>query len=263
MTSFVRPCPVCTFDNEDPSANTCAVCSSLLPAATKPAAAAQSTSAARLVSGRRNVICGWPLDDGSVCSYSASQDHVNRHRRELTAHGKYRTQQSAKSESNQRRLASSFGKRPRIDEPTSSTRSSPPPPATAPAAATSSTRHTPVSPPVPSATTQARSLFDEYAFDGSACTAEGRAFTERSQQQQADLHQEHAQQEGLRLMASIAQAAAEAATAALSDQVRALTEQLRELPANVARDIPAAVREHDEAEASRRSNEATDSSLQR
>ena len=105
--------------------------------------------------------------------------------------------------------------------------------------------------------------FDEFTFDGTATTAEGRAYTERLEQEQASLHQQRAQQEGIQLMASIAQAAAEAATAALSDQVHALTQQLQGLPAAFARDVPAAVRDHDEAEAVRRSSEAADSSLQK
>ena len=119
-----------------------------------------------------------------------------------------------------------------------------------------------MSPPAPPTATQARRPFDEYAFDGSASTAEGRAYTERLAQEQSNLHQEQAQQEGLRLMASMAQAAADAATATLSTQMQAITQQLRDLPATLVRDVPAAVRDHDEAEAHRLSTEAADSSLQ-
>ena len=264
MMSFVRSCPVCTFDNEDPTANTCAVCFNLLPSSSSKSAAPKPTSAAMLASSPGHVVCGWPLDDGSVCQYSAIQQHVNRHQREFAAHGNCRAQMRTQSETSQGRLASLFGKRQRTDEPTSTTRSSPPPPAVpaAPAAATSSTRSTPASPPTPSTSTQARRPFDEYAFDGSATTAEGRAYTERLAQEQSNLHREQAQQEGLRLMASMAQAAADAATEALSTQMQAITQQLRDLPATLVRDVPAAVRDHDEAEAHRLSTEAADSSLQ-
>ena len=205
------------------------------------------------------VTCGWPLNDGRRCDYSARQNHVNRHRRELAAHSEHRAKLERESSRGQTQFGSFFGKRPRVSEDsassTSSTRAIPPPPQPPPAATTSSTRFTPTRPSMPAP-------FHEFAFGGTATTAEGRAYTERMEQEQAILHQQQAQQEGIQLLASMAQAAAEAATAALSEQVHALTQQLQGLPAAVARDVPAAVREHDEAEALRRSTEAADSSLQ-
>jgi polyhydroxyalkanoate synthesis regulator phasin len=255
----VRTCEKCTYENEDPKSGTCAMCGSLLPSVqpTQQPTCSMPTSASASA-----VTCGWPLDDGRICTYSAAQQTVSRHQREVTAHSKYRAQLASRASQSQAGL---FGKRQRSDESTSTTRSVPPPPpaaAPAPAAVTSSTRTIP-SPPPAASTAQTRNTFDEFTFDGSATTTEGNAYTERLEREQASLHQERAQQEGLKLMASIAQAAAEAATAALSGQVQALTEQLRSLPADVARDIPAAVRDHDEAEALRRSSEATDSSLQK
>ena len=213
------------------------------------------------------VLCGWPLNDGCVCDYHGAQFTVNRHQRELGAHSEHRKKLEREASRKQTAFGSLFGKRQRASEDsapsTSSTRSIPPSPPQPPPATGTAPPSTLPSFPQAINSMPPPQYFDEFTFDGTATTDEGRAYTERLEQQQADLHQEHAQQEGLRLMASMAQAAAEAATAALSDQVHALTEQLRDLPANVARDIPAAVREHDEAEASRRSNEATDSSLQR
>ena len=206
------------------------------------------------------MVCGWPLNDVRTCEYCAPQSQVNRHRRELGAHSEHRAKLEREASRNQTVFGGFFGKRQRASEgsvPTSSTHPIPVPPPPQPPPATSSTRF--YSPPLPSMPTP----LNDYVFDGVATTAEGRACTERMEQEQATLHQQRAQQEGVQLMAAMAQAAAEAATAALSDQVQALTEQLQGLPAAVARDVPAARREHDEAEAVRRSSEATDSSLQK
>ena len=60
-----------------------------------------------------------------------------------------------------------------------------------------------------------------------------------------------------------AHAAAHVATAALEAQIGAVVAQLEGLPQALAREVPAAVRDHDEAEALRLSNEALDSSLQK
>ena len=68
----------------------------------------------------------------------------------------------------------------------------------------------------------------------------------------------------MELMAGIAAAAAaQATTAALQTHINALILQLQDLPQALAREVPAAVREHDEAEAERLSSEALDSSLQK
>lgn len=101
---------------------------------------------------------------------------------------------------------------------------------------------------------------------GDYCGEASESERERVEEEQARNYQEQAQMEGAELMATIAEVAARAATEqtlALSARVDALTQQLAGLPAAVVREIPAAVRDHDEAEALRLSNEAPDSSLQR
>ena len=64
-------------------------------------------------------------------------------------------------------------------------------------------------------------------------------------------------------VAGIATVAAQAATAALKAQISAVVSQLQSLPQALVREVPAAVCDHNEAEALRLSSEALDSSLQK
>ena len=288
-----RRCLVCTFINEDFTVRSCQMCETLLPShgdgAPKSLPAASSTRS--LPPGHH--ACGWRLDDGSICPYSSSLMHnITRHRADFAAHSKQRAAEGARDKSAGATGLFSMLKRPRLDD------AEPTPCSSTAAGATSSTRtpaSSPMEPPLCAASSsKAPSSSGSATFAQFACPPQDPAtkykpFTpsapdssnsssaqepfncfeheeparERFEQQQASHYQESAKLEGVQLMASMAQAAAQAATAALAEQVVALTSQLEGLPQAIAREVPAAVRDHDEAEALRLSNDALESSLQK
>ena len=71
------------------------------------------------------------------------------------------------------------------------------------------------------------------------------------------------QEQTLQALATVVRTAADEATAGLAEQVRQLTLKLTDMPSAIVRDLPAAVREHDELEAVRLAENANESNLQR
>ena len=231
--------------------------------------------------------CGWPLNDGTMCKYTGQSQHVTRHRNDFANHSNHRSE-LAERQLVQAEHASSIFKRPRPSEyqsptVTSSTRQ----PAAAAAAAAVAAAAAAAAAGSSSSTHAERfaaakardaDRLRQFQFVHPDAAQRSRAEDdamqrereqleqEQLEQEQARIHQEQAQFEGSQFMAVITAAAAQAATqatAALTAQIDELTQQLQGLPAAVARDVPAAVRDHDEAEALRLSNEALESSLQR
>ena len=115
----VRACSACTFHNIDQTVSACAMCSEQLPpvASSCRQSSTRSGSACPAVPGEvdGHVVCGWPLNSGGTCTYSARSDHVKRHRDEIANHSDHRNQlvQSAVRQSGG--LLGMF-KRPRASE---------------------------------------------------------------------------------------------------------------------------------------------------
>ena len=246
MSAMIK-CKWCTFDN-DVGATHCAVCANAL-SVPQP-----SLSQAGASSG--DLVCGWPLNNGSTCTYEAPQlQTLTRHRRELSGHSQYRASQDATESRQQSRLETMF-KRARPDEghtsaaaasstrgnATSSTRSQPPPSSTfAQYAYQPPAQPPPPPPPAPQAPPPAE-------------PQTGARLEEEMQQQQQQQQQE--------MIESITRIAAEAASHSLAGQISTLTQQLRDLPATLTRGIPAAVRDYDEREAARIAKEGGDTPFQ-
>ena len=169
----IRTCLTCTLINEDFTLRFCSACQSPL----SPFADTQTSSspapalaAADSPAGPEHIKCGWPLDDGTPCSYSGRSHHVQRHQKEFTQHSKHRAKLAKQHTTDVHGgVYNFFHKRPRPSDGsppiTSGTRF----PDAAASSATSSTRTAPpsASPPpqcASSAASRERQVFQEYSF---------------------------------------------------------------------------------------------------
>ena len=207
-----------------------------------------------------NTTCGWPLNDGSRCAHVCAANKMKSHHDNHPEHSNRRATQSTLQRENGSGIVGAAFKRPRSDTAAESHPT-----------VTSSTRSVPLEPslhrPATTSSTHTPGPFEEYRFHHQAGGSSGEA---GPSYESGCLHEEQAQQgqvqqpQAVELMAGIAAAAAaQATTAALQTHINALILQLQDLPQALAREVPAAVREHDEAEAERLSSEALDSSLQK
>lgn len=99
-SSSARACPTCTFLNEDTQSAVCELCYSVLPSltgqqATNSCTSGRVTAALSGSKGKSAVVeCGWPKDDGTLCTYRGRLDNVNVHRASVTYHSQKRLRDS-------------------------------------------------------------------------------------------------------------------------------------------------------------------------
>ena len=91
-----RICSRCTFIEEDFTVTKCSMCESdFLPAianASRSGDGSSSKTAPAASSGCPvgHVMCGWPLNDGSICTHTALPRNVKSHQHELSGHSRHR-----------------------------------------------------------------------------------------------------------------------------------------------------------------------------
>ena len=93
-----RACPQCTLQNE-PGASRCAVCEAplLKRPATQSTLQLQQQPPAKHPNSKRGsmVVCGWPKNDGSICTHEAAQKDVNYHQKAVFYHSDERARRAS------------------------------------------------------------------------------------------------------------------------------------------------------------------------